>query len=281
MVKKLYLTIIIMLLLAPSVFAQIEKFDLDFTISAGKAYVVQNILFSKLTEFKAELPDDASEISVNADGTAYPADNTSFSINAKEIQLSYLTRQFIDNNNFVMDLTYPQDIENLSISLNIPSNLELARPVEENFLSSNAIFPKASLITTDGQRIKIYWEKTNVKAGDSISIFVMLRERKDYSYLFYIAAAAIAISVIILFVRKQKVKTIIKTRTAKIEEHLKEDEEQVVKILKSRENQCEQGTLRVVTGFSKAKLSGLLMELEERKIIYKEKKGKKNIIFLK
>jgi uncharacterized membrane protein len=39
--------------------------------------------------------------------------------------------------------------------------------------------------------------------------------------------------------------------------------------------------LRVITGFSKAKLSGLLKELEERNVVYKEKRGKKNLVFLR
>ena len=66
-----------------------------------------------------------------------------------------------------------------------------------------------------------------------------------------------------------------------IEKHLKEDEEQVITILKNKQGSCEQGTLRVITGFSKAALSRLLSELEARKIIHKEKRGKKNLVFLK
>jgi uncharacterized membrane protein len=54
-----------------------------------------------------------------------------------------------------------------------------------------------------------------------------------------------------------------------------------VTILREREGKCEQGTLRVITGFSKAKLSGLLKELDERRIVHKEKRGKKNLVFLK
>ena len=66
-----------------------------------------------------------------------------------------------------------------------------------------------------------------------------------------------------------------------IEKHLKEDEEQIINILKQKEGHCEQGTLVIITGFSKAKLSAILKELEERKIVYKEQKGNKNIIHLK
>jgi len=65
------------------------------------------------------------------------------------------------------------------------------------------------------------------------------------------------------------------------EKHLKEDEKQIVNILKQREGKAEQGTLRIVSGFPKSTLSRILKELEERNIIYKEKRGKKNMIFLR
>jgi uncharacterized membrane protein len=65
------------------------------------------------------------------------------------------------------------------------------------------------------------------------------------------------------------------------DKHLKDDERQIVNILKARESQCEQGTLRVVSGMPKSSLSRILKELEERNIIYKEKRGKKNMVFLR
>lgn len=65
------------------------------------------------------------------------------------------------------------------------------------------------------------------------------------------------------------------------EHHLKEEEKQIVNILKDREGRVEQGTLRIVTGMPKSSLSRVLKELEDRNIICKEKRGKKNIVFLK
>jgi uncharacterized membrane protein len=66
-----------------------------------------------------------------------------------------------------------------------------------------------------------------------------------------------------------------------LEKYLKEDERTVINILKMKQGSCSQSTLRVAGDFSKAKLSRLLMELEERGIIYKDSVGKKNIITLR
>ena len=66
-----------------------------------------------------------------------------------------------------------------------------------------------------------------------------------------------------------------------IDKFLKDDERAVVNILRQREGICSQPTLRVVGNFSKATLSRLLSELEERNIIKKEKRGKKNLVILR
>jgi hypothetical protein len=66
-----------------------------------------------------------------------------------------------------------------------------------------------------------------------------------------------------------------------VEKHLKEDERIIVRLLRQREGKCEQGTLCVVSDFSKATLSRLLAELEARGIVRKERQGKKNMVYLR
>lgn len=68
---------------------------------------------------------------------------------------------------------------------------------------------------------------------------------------------------------------------SKIERHLKDDEKTIINILKMKHGQCSQGTLRVITGFPKATLSRILMEMEARGFIHKESVGKKNMVYLK
>ncbi len=66
-----------------------------------------------------------------------------------------------------------------------------------------------------------------------------------------------------------------------LDRYLKEDERVIINILRMKHNSCSQATLRVITDFSKARLSRLLAELEERGIIFKQQSGRKNIITLK
>ncbi len=66
-----------------------------------------------------------------------------------------------------------------------------------------------------------------------------------------------------------------------VERHLKEEERVIVRLLRQREGRCEQGTLCIVSGLSKATLSRLLTELEMRGIVRKERQGKKNMVYLR
>ncbi len=53
-----------------------------------------------------------------------------------------------------------------------------------------------------------------------------------------------------------------------------------MRILRQKEGKCQQSTLVVITGHSKAQLSRILQEMEARQIIKKHVKGNKNIIIL-
>ena len=68
---------------------------------------------------------------------------------------------------------------------------------------------------------------------------------------------------------------------AEVDKYLKEDEKIVVNILRQRGGVTSQSTLRIAGNFSKATLSRLLKELEQRNIIKKEQRGKKNLVILK
>ena len=67
----------------------------------------------------------------------------------------------------------------------------------------------------------------------------------------------------------------------KIDRHLKEDEQVIINILRMKQGSCTQATIRVISDFSKARLSRILSELEARGFIYKQAKGRKNIITLR
>jgi hypothetical protein len=222
------------------------------------------------------LPLDYRELSVTLDGQSAPfkaEDNLVLItlVGNREISLSYTSSFYIDNRDFLYDFNPAIGIEDLTFRLLLPEDAEL----EEGLSNGGSIYPRPTRAVTDGKRIGFVWERKGVMAGDELALYVKL---EDNNFMFAagweLAITVLVSGVVYLIVRRRP--------SAHIDKHLKEDEQVVITVLKQREGQkIEQGTLRVVTGFSKASLSRLLSELEERNIVYKEKRGRKNLVWLK
>ena len=73
--------------------------------------------------------------------------------------------------------------------------------------------------------------------------------------------------------RRQKVQTVLSV--------LKKDEKMVLECLIKRKGECKQRQIVRETDFSKAKVSRILMDLEKRGVIKKERRGRTNIVQLK
>ncbi len=277
--KKTILALLLFLMI-PFAYSEIEQYSFDITIAYGKAVVYGTIMQKNPSDsVEINLPENKA-LSVYVDGKLTKFKSNSFAVSGKEIKYNYVTKDFIDNQNFIFDFVAPSNVDNLLLKLTLPDNAKLAKPVNA---AASAVYPKPKEITTDGQDIIVIWEKIDMKKGEELPVYVRYAKQNNLFWVYlsaiiFVAAAA----VILIFILKRKTKIVTRIKKEDMfETHLKEDEEQIINVLKMKENKCEQGTLRVVTGFSKATLSRLLKELEDRKIIYKEKRGKKNLVFLR
>ncbi|MFC1723093.1 helix-turn-helix transcriptional regulator [Nanoarchaeota archaeon] len=210
--------------------------------------------------------------------------------NNSGFRLEYLSKSEVTGDELITEVEIPFDVEKLSVKASLPSGARLLEPVGNRPVST--IFPKPDQLGTDGLNIDIRWEFEDVEKGEDVPILVkfMIPENGWAWWLVGFLLLAVLGLVFIVFGQRKDggkeksekpevvEKVVVKSD---YEDHLKEDEQQIVQILKDREGRCEQGTLRVITGFSKAKLSGLLKEMDERKLVHKEKRGKKNLVFLK
>ena len=211
---------------------------------------------------------------------------------ASKIGISYITEELIDKSNFLLNFPVDYDTNSLNIMLVLPEEAVLKEPITDR---DGSVYPTPDAASTDGRSLIFVWERENLKEGDAVSIFAMYKEKMNYKPIVAVLVIVIIALAAYAFFGKTRVKKSAKkpqkkpkTEKAKkpktepkILEHLKEDEKQIVRVLKQRNGQCEQGTLRIVTNFSKAHLSRLLSELEARNIVFKEKRGKKNLVFLK
>lgn len=292
---------------APAVCAEqlnASKTSVSLYLDYGKVLVDTKISFSDPAEgdISFKLPLDARAITMEVDGkTVDPVleyNILSYDlVNATSLRYQYISEAFVDGDSLVADLAFPVDSDAASVRISLPE-----KAVLESRISSGVqlppVLPTPSKLETDGRSIIIIWNLKDVKADDTFALMARFEFPADALLIVGISAAVVvlvlAAGLIIWKVKKKKrarasaprsthrpAHTSKQQNAPDITKHLKEEEEQVVNILRSREGQCEQGTLRVVTGFSKAYLSGLLKELEARKIVIKEKRGKKNLVLLK
>ena len=99
-------------------------------------------------------------------------------------------------------------------------------------------------------------------------------EEKKSEPPYYLVAILICLAILgVLYYAKK--------RENKIEEELPPDLLEVVEILKKEGGRITQKELRKKLGYSEAKMSLIIADLERRGIIEKVKKGRGNIIFLK
>jgi hypothetical protein len=268
----------------------VRIYGTTFNLVGDRAVVEFDIILNENSseDIHFNLPADYKALSAYIDGKAVlpviEEDVLGISLNhSSRVKFNYITREFIDKGNFLMNMRLDFDADNLVVKLVLPEGASLKKPIKEGDITSGSIYPKPDKATTDGKSLIFYWIKQDMKEGEEISIFTQIKPEKPYF--------GIIIGLIVLIVlaggglyyalsRKPKTKVVVKKKDM-YEKHLKEEEEQIVNVLKQRNGQCEQGTLRIVTGMSKATLSRLLSELEARKIVKKEKRGKKNIVFLK
>jgi len=304
--------------LVPLFAAAGEAFEIEssihkYTIVENNVVVQSEFSFKEAAEgvLRAPVPGDASAIDAYVDGKKAEFKIVEGRIeislvSAKKAEMSYVTEELIDKSNFLLNYPIANDIASLEIILVLPEEAVLKKPIDS---VAGSIFPKPDRTSTDGRSMMFTWERSNLKEGDEVSIFAMYKTKVSYlpyvivllvlAFLGYIAYTRISFQNVLKKHAKkeakeepagkeheepkkeQKLHEMPAEKKHEILEHLKEDEQQIVRVLRQRENQCEQGTLRIVTGFSKAHLSRLLCELESRKIIHKEKRGKKNLVFLK
>ena len=294
-IKPLFFVLIFLILLLPVLgsaeevgqesYANYHFFIHDKEVSVLVTY---NFTSPRLVGLGLTIPKDSTNVKLKIDGQdsrptiveSKNAKTISIYRILKKIELSYDSKTLLKRNIFVIDLESPLHFSRLDISVKLAPNYMLENPIKKGTFSTASIYPEPTRMETDGQSIIFVWEYNNTQPNKTYPVILLLKEKTN-KLLVYITLILL-ISFVLVFImflkKKPKVNKVIVKRIDKITSHLKEDEEQVLNVLKQKGGKCDQGTLRVVTGMSKSKLSQLLKELEERKIVKKEKQGKKNVV---
>ncbi|MAF35528.1 hypothetical protein CL622_00210 [archaeon] len=187
---------------------------------------------------------------------------------------------------FFTQHTVLQPTTSLIITAILPPASTLTNPIDEG----TSIFPTPTTVTTDGQRTSIIWEHSDLKTGETIAYLVDYIVASTFPIIPVLVIIVVISLIGFIFYKRRKPKQAKKVekepikeekvKTPSFEAHLKSDEKEIVRLLRQKGGKCQQSTLVVITGHSKAQLSRMLQEMESRQIIKKTTKGNKNIIVL-
>ena len=285
---KRWVGLIFFLLVSVSVLGTVKEDQFDFVLRESDVLVTRETVFSdpESRVIDLGLPKDASQVGLWLDGKPARISNPLALNQVSKFKVVFATQDFLDQNDFFANMNALEPIDHLKVTLTLSEGFELKVPVDER-LGSGSVYPKPSSITSDGQRIKIVWERKLFTPEDEFSILVVFKE-KGGRWWWWTALLLVLLlgGFVVRLLGKEKSSSMQKSpdtvkKDMDISEHLKEEENQVIQILKNKEGSCEQGTIRFIGNFSKARLSRIISELETRNVVYKEIKGKKNVIHLK
>ncbi len=208
----------------------------------------------------------------------------------------------ISGNNiyFLKKITFFEDYSEVRVRINLD---------ERVVVNQNQIFPAGYSFESDGKTISIVWNLNDVKSSQIFTIFAELKDTsKDFSFYFaLILGVLLAIAVFyfildrLIFKKKKQIEKnkiqqkigqapVVTTSESKNKviqerekyEYLLETEKKVIDALKQTErNELWQKQIQNLTGFSKAKVSRLINNLEQRNLVRKINFGNTNKIRLK
>jgi predicted transcriptional regulator len=172
------------------------------------------------------------------------------------------------------DMSIP--VKRLFMSLKLPRNGILAEEI-----ANESYFPPDGNIFTDGRHIIVYWERNELKEGDSIQFSVLYTIPLVGGLFYNVVITVMTLIVIVVMVGlafyiRRSPKT-----AAAVKAVLNRDEKVIVDILNRYKGKIGQKVIVRESDFSKAKVSRLIKNLKERGIVDIEPvSGRENRVML-
>lgn len=149
--------------------------------------------------------------------------------------------------------------------------------------SGNAYTPDEAEVGSRGRRIFLRWDSDDVSIGDATTYSVNYEKLGVFESLalrHLTAALALAVVVLALSLVYLRRKYGGEKTIASVFPVLKDDEKEVMRYIIDNEGEVEQREIVANMDYSKAKISRLVSDLEDRSLVRKEKKGRVNVVEL-
>ncbi len=196
--------------------------------------------------------------------------------NLSGVYSSYIDTQTLEKTSsgfvFLKKLQFNKSLDNLSVRLNLDNGF---------VINNQNAYPNSYLLETDGQTISLIWNVNQLTSENSFPMFVEIKNNNSSSIwkiiLIIFLVVIFVVGSWVLYLRNNRSKS-----SGKFEQHLLESEKKVISELKKADrNELWQKQLQLATGFSKAKMSRVIRNLESRELITKIPMGNTNKVVLK
>jgi uncharacterized membrane protein len=296
--RKLYLTF-------GSLFFLITLLTSAFTVVT--AATETEITYLKID---VEIMEDRS-LNESIDILLNPQDETDFNIylpkNYTNLQIIYNNEKIVSTQNDIIKLL-PNELNSIKVSYTIPNAIEskskeyiyMKELVYKNVKNLifriklpeaygidrddvSTIIPEPTYLQSDGKKIIVLWE---MKSPSTPIVFKvkynsLIKNSGFSSNILLILAALLIVLISLIYIIFNKF-----SKTNKVEikippSLLSEDEMVICDIIKGEGGKIKQKKLSSITGFSKAKITKILTNLEKKELIEREPMGRTFVIILK
>ena len=198
------------------------------------------------------------------------------------VKLSYTTSGLISSRGNIKTFSYSQSIyrpiKNYSFTVILPEGTGL---VDDSNITAPAVQPTSGeLGSQEGRRFSVTWN-TNPELGDTARFQVIFENLDNQSNTVYetmpYLLGSLLIAGIIYVVYKRKTEL----EVSSVLDELDSDEEMILEMLRENKGEMLQKDIVDKSEYSKAKISGVVGQLEEKEIVSKEKDGRSNKVTLK
>lgn len=291
-----FFLLITVLLVLPIVHsAGIDKAITTATLEDSTAQITSEyvIVSDKVQNLNLPVPSDVKSVSAALDDESIECkleNSTALCGSTKQgthvFTLKYESKEVLaslqDRQLFKFSEQLPFKTSEYTFVLKLPVGTIIPKEKEADFF----LTPKPAQVLSDGQRIIITWNATNT---NNFAVSAVLQPLQEITLPIVIGLIVLgaAVSAVWYYTRKKK-PVLIKKKIVKPKQEealvprFVENEQQIVKILQEApNNEAWQKYLLEKTGFSKAKLSRIIRNLEERGVVVKTIYGNTNKISLK
>lgn len=187
-----------------------------------------------------------------------------------------------DSYSFSSTFRLPLQVKRFNLVVDLPEGYLLPLSINAEPSQAMPVVQPMAAINTDGRKLFFEWKEENVFPNQVLYYNIRYKRPPEKRFTLFIIAYFIVVFTSLGFIlgRISKRRIPILEQEPVMKEILHEDEKRIIRVLMENDGALKQNRLVKLSNYSKTKVSRLLADLEERRLIKKEPFGRTNKVYL-